>query len=140
MNRIIIFISIILLSVFYNCNEKKNDWDNIEKVVIFKNDIIDFKNKEIEKILSSNISYELDLEKSIQLFKKSKPTRKTKKPIWKGSSDYGLVYLKNNTIIKLKLSSVYGMFYCYNNSHIYIIDGDSELGRNRWYQIIKESK
>ena len=119
------------IMMFSNYKGKNIEWSKVDKILVFEENIPDFENMEVNYILANFKANELHKEKAIKYFSKS--TYYGTSYLWKGGSDYGLVYINGNKEpLRLKLSVVYGVFYIFNYKEAYEINGDSQIRPNRW--------
>ncbi len=129
-------IVLVLISLtFFGCTEGIS-WDNLDKAYLYEVEPENFKTRKLEELIQLPQAKELDTKVIKDRLKKS--TFKEKRCVWKGGSFYGIAVFTEGEVIKLKLSSNYGIYQDVNSGKCYSIEGYEKLGSMKWEELLKD--
>jgi hypothetical protein len=114
--------------------ESDPQWDKLEQMYLFDHEVKDFDSKDASDILKNDESNMVDVSKARDKFLNSQ--RDGNSSIWKGGTCYAIAKFDDGKIIKMRLSSNYGVYYILETDSRYSIEGDENLRHGRWNELI----
>ena len=131
------WILILLSLTLLGCNEEIN-WENLKEIYLFKKKPLDFETKKYNELIKLPDAKSLITDVVKKRLVNSKFKGKKSNCKWKGSSYYGITLFNDGKIIKLKMSSNYGIYQNMNTGKCYSIEGFETLGLMNWEELIKD--
>lgn len=131
----LLFSKIIIIIFLTGCKQDLQ-WNNLEVMYYIEEDVKNFKTLDASSLLKYHNYYIFDKEKVKAKFSKSKHIGNSE--LWKGGTVYAIAKFKDIGIIKLELSSNYGVYNIIDYESSYKIEGDEVLRRGRWEELLQE--